>query len=170
MSKIPEDSYEPTAYKSTRNNSKVHLVHSDSPTSDTSTNRTTPNKLRYSKISQHIWSRRFNYKQEPKYLKRYYGNKNHWYKAKDNWAATISEAQCDFILKSDYIPPYKSNPYVCNTSNLTDGYIFKILDLNIPTSDSKQCRNSLERFGKRYPNGEGFITNVCGAWFYITAL
>ena len=77
---------------------------------------------------------------------RYDGNKNHWRKYKDNWAASISEVQCDFILKSDNIPPDNSNPYVCNTSNLADGYILKILDLNIPTSDSDQCRNTLEHF------------------------
>ena len=44
-------------------------------------------------------------------MKRYDSNKNHWRKAKENWAAAISSAQCDFILKSDYIPPDKSNPY-----------------------------------------------------------
>ena len=81
-------------------------------------------------------------------MKRYYGNKNHWRKANDNWDATISVAQCGFILKSYYIPPDKSNPYACNTSEFAGGYIFKILDLKIPTSDSKQCRDALERFGK----------------------
>ena len=57
---------------------------------------------------------------------------------------------------------------MCNTSNLADGYIFKILDLNIPTRDSHQCRNALEYFLKRDPNGEGFIADGRGAWFVIT--
>ena len=37
-------------------------------------------------------------------------------------------------------------------------------------SDSHQCRNSLERFRNRYPNGGGFIIDVHRAWFSITAL
>ena len=45
MSNITEYSYESTPYKSTPTNSKVHLVDSDSLTSDPSTNPTTPTKL-----------------------------------------------------------------------------------------------------------------------------
>ena len=97
ISNITEDSYKSTAYKSTPANSKVHLVDSDSPTSDPSTNPTTPTKFRESKIFQQIWSCIFNEKQYPKDLKRYDGNENHWRKAKENWAAVISAAQCDFI-------------------------------------------------------------------------
>ena len=74
------------------------------------------------------------------------------------------------MLKSEYFLPYKSDPYVCNTSDLSDGYIFKILDLNIPTSDSHQSRNALEWFRKRDTNGEVFIIDGCGTWFAITAL
>ena len=122
------------------------------------------------KIFQQIWSQIFNDKQDPKYLKRYYGNENPCRKSKENWAAAISAAQCDFMIKSDYVPPDKSDPYYYSTSELADGYIFRILHLNIPTSDSHQCRNSLKLFCKRDPNGEGFITDGCGAWFTITAL
>ena len=50
MSNITEYSYESTPYKSTPTNSKVHLVDSDSLTSDPSTNPTTPPNLRDSKI------------------------------------------------------------------------------------------------------------------------
>ena len=74
------------------------------------------------------------------------------------------------MLQSNYVPPDKSDPYACNTSVLAYLYIFKILYLNIPTSDSHQCRNALERFCKRDPNGEGFIIDGRGAWFSITAL
>ena len=59
---------------------------------------------------------------------------------------------------------------MCNTSDLADGYILKTLDLNIPTSDIHQCSNALGIFRNRDPNGEGFITNGRGVWFYITAL
>ena len=72
--------------------------------------------------------------------------------------------------KSDYVPPDKYDPYAFNTYNLSDGYIFKILNLNIPTSDSHQCRNALERFQKRDPNGWGVIIDGSEAWFEITAL
>ena len=74
------------------------------------------------------------------------------------------------MIKSDYNPPDKYDPYTCNTSDLADGYIFNILDLNITTSDSHQFWNALKRFHKRYPNGEGFITDGRGSWFAITTL
>ena len=74
------------------------------------------------------------------------------------------------MLKSDYVSPYQSDPYACNNSNLADVYTFKILDLNLPTSDSHQCRNALKRFRKRYRNGEGFIIDGHRAWFAITAI
>ena len=111
MSKILEDSYESTAYKSTPTNSSVHLADSDSPTSNPSTNPTTPIILSNSKIRQQIYIRILNEKQDPKDLKRYDGNENHWGEAKDNWADAISAAQCGFILKSDYIPTDKFNTY-----------------------------------------------------------
>ena len=111
MSNITEYSYESTPYKSTPTNSMVHIVDSDSLTSDPSTNPTTPTKISNYEILQQIWSLILNYKQYLKDLKRYDGNENHWRKAKENWAAVISTAQCDFILKSDYIPPEKSNHY-----------------------------------------------------------
>ena len=60
--------------------------------------------------------------------------------------------------------------YACNISDLADGYIFNILDLNIPTSKSYQCRNPFGRYIKRYPKGEGFIVDGRGAWFSITFL
>ena len=72
------------------------------------------------------------------------------------------------MLNSEYVPPYNSDLYACNTSNLADVYLFKILDLNIPTSDSHQCQNALKHFRKRDPNGEVFITDRHGAWFSIT--
>ena len=92
-------------------------------------------------------------------MKRYDGNENNLRKTKENWDAAISSVQYDFILKSEYIPPDKSNPYTCNTFDLDDGFILKIPYLNIPTSDSHQCRNALEPFCKRDLNVEGFITN-----------
>ena len=146
MSNIPEDSYNSIAYKSTPTNSKVHQVDSDSPTFGHSTNPATHKKLTDSKIHQQIWGYIFYIKQYPKDLKRYDCNDNCWLKNKENWDAAISAEQCDFSLKSEYIPPDKSKPYACNSSKLADGYIFKILDLNIPISDSHKCRNSLERF------------------------
>ena len=88
-------------------------------------------------------------------------------KAKDNWVAAISAAQCDFMLNYDCVPPIKSYTYACNTSDLVYGYIFKIPDLNIPTSDSHQCRNALKRFCKRDTNGGVFVIYGCGAWFSI---
>ena len=94
---------------------------SDSPTYDPSTNHTTPTNLSDSKTCQQIWSRILNEKKYPKDLNMYNVNDNHWSKAKDNWATAISVAQYNFILKSDYTPPDKSNPYVCNNSDLADG-------------------------------------------------
>ena len=105
-------------------------------------------KLSNSKIRQQIWSNILNNTQEPKDLKRYNGNKNNWRNSKENCTDAIYSAQFDFMLKSNYVPPYKSDPYTCNTSDLADEYIFKILDLNITTSNSHQCRNALVRFHK----------------------
>ena len=95
-------------------------------------------KLRDSEICQQIWSHIFNSKQDPKYLKRYNGNKNHWRKVKNNWEAAISASKWDFILKSSRVSQDDLDPYACNTANLEDGYIFKILDLNTPTINSHQ--------------------------------
>ena len=85
-------------------------------------------KLSESNISQQIWSCILNYKQEPKDLKRYNDNENHWRKAKENWADAISAAKYEFFLKYDYIPPDKLDPYACNNSGLSDRYIFKIIE------------------------------------------
>ena len=74
------------------------------------------------------------------------------------------------MLKSEYVPPDNSDPYACNTSALADGYIFNIIDINIPTSDSRQFRNSLELFCKRYPSGWGLVIPGHGALFAITAV
>ena len=82
----------------------------------------------------------------------------------------FSVTQCDFMLKSNYIPPDNSDPYACNTYDLADGYIFKILDLNITTRDSHQCRNVLERFHKRDHNGESFIIDRHRILFLITSI
>ena len=57
------------------------------------------------------------------------------------------------MLNSDYSYPEKYDPYAWNTSDLVNGYIFNILDLNIPKSDSHQCQNDLKRFFERNPNG-----------------
>ena len=97
MSNISEDSYDFTAYKSTPTNSKVNLVESDSPTSNPSTNPTTPSKLNNFQIHQQIWSRIFSEKQYSKDLKRYNGSENHGIKAKENWAAIISAVRYSFI-------------------------------------------------------------------------
>ena len=151
-------------------NYKVHLVESDSPTSDPSTNLTTHTMLGDSNIFQHICIRIFNDKKYPKELKRYDGNNNLWHKAKENWDADILAAQCNFILNPDFIPTDNSKPHECSSSNLNDGYIFKILFLNIPTSYSHQYRNKLEPFCKRDLNVEGLITDGSRAWFAITNL
>ena len=74
------------------------------------------------------------------------------------------------MVNSDCVPPDKSNPYSCNTSDLSDGCIFNILDLNLPTRNSHQCSNSLERFFNRGTNGEVFITDGRGACFSNTHL
>ena len=87
-----------------------------------------------------------------------------------NGMPAISAAQCDFILKSEYIPPYKSDPYACNTFNIANEYIFKVIDLNMPASSIHQFRNALERFCKRDQKGKGFITNGWRAWFSISSL
>ena len=97
-------------------------------------------------------------------------NENHWHNANENWAAAISATQCDSMLKSNYVPTDKYDPYACNTSDLAYGYTLKILDLNIPTSDSHKFWNTLERFCNRGPNGEGFITDGRGRWVSKTAL
>ena len=78
--------------------------------------------------------------------------------------------QCDFMLKSYYVHTDKYDTYACNKSDLADGYIFKILDLNLPTSNSHQWRNALKRFHNRDKNEEVFITYGRGVWFSITAL
>ena len=161
FSKIPEDTIDATINKSTSSahtDYKIHLVDlgpttTAKPNSNSTSNPIPQLNLRNSKISQHIWSCILNDKQEPKDIKRYDGNENNWRKAKENWAAAISAAQYDFMLNSDYVPPEKYDKYACNNSDLADGYIFKIIDINIPTSDSHQCRNSLEQFRKRDPNG-----------------
>ena len=175
LSKIPEDNIAATSYKSTSSaptDYKIHLVDpypttTVKPNSGYTSNPIPNLKISNSNICQQIWIWILNGKKEPKDLKRYDANENNWRKAKENWTAAISAVQCDFILNYDYVPPYKSDIYACNTS---DGYIFKILDLNLPTSDSHQCRNSFEWFCKRDPNGEGFITDEHGTWFSITAL
>ena len=79
--------------------------------STSKTTITSPINIRDYKIRQQIWSRIFNDKQDHKDLKRYDGNENHWRKDKENWAAAISAARCDFMLKFDYFPPDKSDPY-----------------------------------------------------------
>ena len=158
-------------------NPKVQLVKpypttyvKSNPDSISKTAITPPINLIESKILQKIWRCIFNNKQDTKYLKGWDGNENHWHKAKDNWDSAISTAQCGFMLNYDYVPPEKYNPYAWNYYDLADGYIFKILDLNIPTSDSHQCRNNLKRFLKRDPNGEVFIIDGRGSWFAITAI
>ena len=60
--------------------------------------------------------------------------------------------------------------YACNTSDLEDVYIFKILDLNISTSNIHQFQNALGRSHKWDPKGKGFITDGRGVCFSITAL
>ena len=85
-------------------------------------------------------------------------------------AADISAWQCYFIVKSSYVPPDESYPYACNTSDLIDNYIFKILDFNTPTINSHQFQNALKRFHKRDPKVEGFITDGRGLWFDIATL
>ena len=97
------------------------------------------------KILQQIWSNIFKDKKYPKELKRYDGNDNQWHKVKDNGESTTSGEQCIFILKLSYIPPDESDLYAFNITYMEDGYIFKILDLNIPTNNSHQLRNALER-------------------------
>ena len=121
-----------------------------------------------SKILQHIWSCVFNNKHDPTDLKRYDGNENNWHKVNENWEDAISMAQCDFILNSRYVLPDELDLYSCITSYLEDGYNFKIIDLNIPTSNSQKFQNTLERFHKRDPEGEVFITDGRRAWFAIT--
>ena len=74
------------------------------------------------------------------------------------------------MLNSDYVSPDKSDPHACNNSDLADGYILNILDLNIPKSDSYQCQNALEQLLKRDPNGEGLSTDVCVSLFAINDL
>ena len=165
-SKIPEDTYPATFYKFTSSaptNSKIHLINPYSTTSIKSNSDSTfdsipPLKLSNSNTHQQNCSHIFNDKQDPKDLKRYYGNEKHWHKAKETWASAISAAQCDFMLKSDYVHTDKSDTYACNKSDLADGYIFKILYLNLPTSNSHQWRNALERFHNRDKNEEVFIT------------
>ena len=161
MSNIPSVD----SYKSTTNKSEVHLVGTEYQSTHTlmipsripSIVTTNLHKLRDSKICQQIWMRIFNNKKYSKYLKRYDSNENHCCKANENWSSVISASQCDFILKSDYTPHKILDPYACNTSNLADRYIFKILDINILESIIDQSWNTLERTCKRYPKGGGGV-------------
>ena len=73
------------------------------------------------------------------------------------------------MLNSDYVSPDKYDPHVCNISDFSDEYIFNILDLNIPKSESCQFQNNPERVRKRDPNGEILITDSHISWFAITA-
>ena len=127
-------------------------------------------KLSDSNICQHIRSRIYNTKKDRKDLKRYDGNDSHWLKVKENWVDAIYAAQYDFILNSRNVPPDELELYACNTSDLADGYIFNILDLNTIKIKSHQFRNALERFCKQDPNGKGSITDVHGTRFSIPAL
>ena len=82
----------------TKNN--IHLLYPDhtttvKPYSDSTSNMIPNIKLSDSNIHQQIWICKFNDKQDPKDINRYDGNKKNWRKAKENWAAGISEAQCD---------------------------------------------------------------------------
>ena len=96
--KVPEDTYSATFYKSKYSaptNYKINLVDPDSTTSvksksDPTSDKIPPIKLIDSNIRQQIWSFIFNDKKDPKDPKSYNGNKNHWHKAKENWAAAIS--------------------------------------------------------------------------------
>ena len=110
FSKIPEDAISDTSYKSTSSTPtdyKIHLLYPDSATTvkpySGSTSNLIPNiKLKNSKIYQQILSQLFNDKQEPKDIKRCDGNDKNWRKAKENWAATISAAQCAKVQLLSY--------------------------------------------------------------------
>ena len=101
LSKILEDTYADTFYKSTSSastNSKIHLVDPDSTTSvkynsDSTPNPIPPLTISNSNIRQQIWIHIFNEKPDPKDLNMYDGKEIHCCKAKENWAAAISEAQ-----------------------------------------------------------------------------
>ena len=113
------------------NNYKIHLVDPDpattvKPNSDSTSNPIPNINPSSSKICQHTWSQIFNNKQEPRDINRCDDKENNWLKAKENWDAAISAAKYYFMLKYEYVPPDKSDPYTCNTSNLAGGYIFKI--------------------------------------------
>ena len=90
LSNIPEDIYSATFYKSTSStptNLKIHLVNTYSTTSVKTNSGSTsdpipPLNLSDFKIRQQIWIHIFNYKQDPKYLKRYNDNRNQFLKAK----------------------------------------------------------------------------------------
>ena len=60
--------------------------------------KSSPN-LSDSNIRQQILISVINDRQDPKVVKRYSGNNNHFCKVKDNQAAAISAAQYYFILK-----------------------------------------------------------------------
>ena len=111
---------------------------------------------------QKMWSHILNNKQDQKDLKRYYSNANNWRKVKENWESTISVSQLNFTIKNSYVPPDKSDPYACNTANLEDGYICKILYINIATGNNRQWYNALEQYHKRGPKGKGLITDGQG--------
>ena len=96
MSKTPSGD----TYNSIPTNSKVHLVNpkylstnpSMSPSMVPSIVSTNLPKFRNYMIIQQIYNNIFNGKQEPKDLKRYDCNGNHWRKAMENWTAAISAA------------------------------------------------------------------------------
>ena len=46
--------------------------------------------------------------------------KNHWRKAKENSAVTISAAKFDFMVNLDYISLDKYNTYACNNFDLAN--------------------------------------------------
>ena len=82
LSKIIEDTYAATFYKSMSSaptNSKIHLVDPNYTTSVKSSSDSTydpirPLNLSNSKIRQQIWSHIFDFKQHHKDIKRYHGN------------------------------------------------------------------------------------------------
>ena len=104
LSKIPEDTYAATFYKSTYSaptNYKIHLFNPYYTTyikshSDSTSNPIPHLNLSNSKFCQQICSRIFNDKQYPKELKRYDGINKHWRKTKEKWTVAISEGQCYF--------------------------------------------------------------------------
>ena len=119
-------------------------------------------KISNGNIRQQIWIRILNNKQDPKDLKRYNFNYNHWRKVKDKWAASVYAVQCNFILKSGYFPPDNCELYAWNTSDIEGG-----IYINIPTSNSHQFWNALERYRKRDSKGGGFFSDGIGVYFIV---